>query len=282
MSFSAPVYSKQAISDRLKKLLTSRLKAYNDAHPDGKRLTQKDYINNVLGLNPERVRSYTKGEHSNVIPLDVACDLCGKLGCTINYLLGDEDMSSDSYISERTGLSEEAIKRLTEANNRNSAADNISDKINDLYEKIADEEDEAAISDLYDDISDLEEQMPEIDILPTIIDRIIRMPSFPYIVSEYLNSFEPSIISTGRKNSFQNSSSELFSSNSLTVSTDSDKTSVYITGFGKEFYVNNNILINSEIIKQALIKKMQQDLDQELKSARERSLKTLFSDDPDM
>lgn len=282
MSFSVPVYNKQTISERLKKLLSSRLKAYNDAHPDDKRLTQKDYINDVLGLNPERVRSYTKGDRSNVIPLDVACDLCSKLGCTINYLLGNEDISSDSYISEQTGLSEEAVKRLSAANNRNCTADNLSDKINDLYEKIADEEDEASISDLYDEIADLEEEMPETDILPAIIDRIIRMTSFPYIVSEYLNSFEPSIISAGRKNSFQNSSSELFSSNSLTVSTDSDATSVYITGFGKEFYVNNNILINSEIIKQALIKKMQQDLDQELKSARERSLKTLFSDDPEM
>lgn len=282
MLFSAPTYNKQTISERLKELLSSRLKAYNEAHPDDKRLTQKDYISTVLGLNPERVRSYTKGDRSNVIPLDVACDLCSKLGCTINYLLGDEDISSDSYISEKTGLSEEAVKRLSVANNKNCTADNISDKINDLYEKIADEEDEASISDLYDEIADLEEEMPETDILPSIIDRIIRMPSFPYIVSEYLNSFEPSIISAGRKNSFQNSSTELFSSNSLTVSTDSDKTSVYITGFGKEFYVNNNILINSEIIKQALIKKMQQDLDQELKSARERSLKSIFSDDPEM
>ena len=282
MLFSAPTYNKQTISERLKELLSSRLKAYNEAHPDDKRLTQKDYISTVLDLNPERVRSYTKGDRSNVIPLDVACDLCSKLGCTINYLLGDEDISSDSYISEKTGLSEEAVKRLAAANNSNIVANNISDKINDLYEKIADEENEAFISDLYDEISDLEEQMPETDILPSIIDRIIRMPSFPYIVSEYLNSFEPSIISAGRKNSFQNSSTELFSSNSLTVSTDSDKTSVYITGFGKEFYVNNNILINSEIIKQVLIKKMQQDLDQELRSARERSLKSIFSDDPEM
>ncbi len=282
MLSSAPMYNKQTISERLKELLSSRLRAYNEAHPDDKRLTQKDYISTVLGLNPERVRSYTKGERSNVIPLDVACDLCSKLGCTINYLLGDEDISAESCISEKTGLSEGAIKRLAAANNSNIVANNISDKINDLYEKIADEENEAFISDLYDEISDLEEQMPETDILPSIIDRIIRMPSFPYIVSEYLNSFEPSIISAGRKNSFQSSSSELFSSNSLTVSTDSDKSSVYITGFGKEFYVNNNILINSEIIKQVLIKKMQQDLDQELRSARERSLKSIFSDDPEM
>lgn len=276
MSFSAPVYSKQIISERLKELLSSRLRAFNEAHPYEKKLTQKDYISNVLGLNPERVRSYTKGERSNVIPLDVACDLCSKLGCTINYLLGEDDISSDSCISEKTGLSEDAVKRLAAANSSNVTADNISDRINELYEKIADEEDESALSDLYDEIADLEEQMPETDILPSIIDRIIRMTSFPYIVSEYLNSLEPSIISSGKKNSFQNSSSELFSSNSLTVSTDSDRSSVYITGFGKEFYVNNNILINSEIIKQALIKKMQQELDHELKSARERSLKSLF------
>ncbi len=276
MSFSAPVYSKQIISERLKELLSSRLRAFNEAHPYEKKLTQKDYISNVLGLNPERVRSYTKGERSNVIPLDVACDLCSKLGCTINYLLGEDDISSDSCISEKTGLSEDAVKRLAAANSSNVTADNISDRINELYEKITDEEDESALSDLYDEIADLEEQMPETDILPSIIDRIIRMTSFPYIVSEYLNSLEPSIISAGKKNSFQNSSSELFSSNSLTVSTDSDRSSVYITGFGKEFYVNNNILINSEIIKQALIKKMQQELDRELKSARERSLKSLF------
>ncbi len=276
MSFSAPVYSKQIISERLKELLSSRLRTFNEAHPYEKKLTQKDYISNVLGLNPERVRSYTKGERSNVIPLDVACDLCSKLGCTINYLLGEDDISSDSCISEKTGLSEDAVKRLAAANSSNVTADNISDRINELYEKITDEEDESALSDLYDEIADLEEQMPETDILPSIIDRIIRMTSFPYIVSEYLNSLEPSIISAGKKNSFQNSSSELFSSNSLTVSTDSDRSSVYITGFGKEFYVNNNILINSEIIKQALIKKMQQELDHELKSARERSLKSLF------
>ncbi len=276
MSFSAPVYSKQIISERLKELLSSRLRAFNEAHPYEKKLTQKDYISNVLGLNPERVRSYTKGERSNVMPLDVACDLCSKLGCTINYLLGEDDISSDSCISEKTGLSEDAVKRLAAANSSNVTADNISDRINELYEKITDEEDESALSDLYDEIADLEEQMPETDILPSIIDRIIRMTSFPYIVSEYLNSLEPSIISAGKKNSFQNSSSELFSSNSLTVSTDSDRSSVYITGFGKEFYVNNNILINSEIIKQALIKKMQQELDRELKSARERSLKSLF------
>ncbi len=276
MSFSAPVYNKQIISERLKELLSSRLRAFNEAHPYEKKLTQKDYISNVLGLNPERVRSYTKGERSNVIPLDVACDLCSKLGCTINYLLGEDDISSDSCISEKTGLSEDAVKRLAAANSSNVTADNISDRINELYEKITDEEDESALSDLYDEIADLEEQMPETDILPSIIDRIIRMTSFPYIVSEYLNSLEPSIISAGKKNSFQNSSSELFSSNSLTVSTDSDRSSVYITGFGKEFYVNNNILINSEIIKQALIKKMQQELDHELKSARERSLKSLF------
>ena len=279
MSFSAPVYDKKIISERLKSLLSSRLKAYNEAHPDDKRLTQKDYITNVLGLNSERVRSYTKGDHSNVIPLDVACDLCSKLGCTINYLLGEEDISDESCISEMTGLSEDSVDRLIKANNLNRSADNISDRINELYDKIADSDDESLLSDLYDEISDLEEQMSETDILPTIIDRIVRMPSFPYIVSEYLNSFEPSIISAGKKYSFQNSSKEIFSSNSLTVSTDSDKSSVYVTGFGKEFYVNNNILINSEIIKQALIKKMQQDLDQELKNVRDKSLKTLFSEE---